>query len=274
MPREKHYLRLDIPFCDPGRPVPNAFAHLFSVTLKCILGDLNLGRSEAGGGTSKRNPDGTFTEISSNSSIHIKGDLDQGVHLLRNLLWWSQAPAAVQLRENYRRDIPLNLGQPPQDAAAVAGGIGQSDVLRLAKLTVVRWRSGYRIDHVPLDAACRQGIREALSRHGARGPDEDGWFDVAARDGDRLRLCARRMDDDPELDGATLVIERLSHDIAALVHELMSNNGLMLLPLVVAPSASVAEQVTGTWPPPRVVETPSRLHEIFAAGAFAWWNNS
>jgi hypothetical protein len=264
LPREKLHLYLSIPLNDPNRPIPQAFCKLFSDTLDRVLRDFQRGRCDIGGGTSMPNPDGTYTEIETRYFLKVKGDWPENYRLLLDLLWWSKAPASVKLSQSYTKPIPLELSKPPKEVGSI--------VLHLAELKTVRWRSGYRFDRALLTDLQRQTLLETLDHHQATGPNRDGWYRLQLADGGELTLCALRLLEDDELDGVTLCIHKLTAEVSAFIHQLISNNQWMLLPLVIAPTAKVAGQVDAPWPPVRVIQSPEELQRILAAGAFAWWS--
>ena len=84
-----------------------------------------------------------------------------------------------------------------------------------------------------------------------------------------MDLCALRLVDETNLDGITIVFERLTPEASSLVHRLMSDGSLLLLPALLAASAEAARQVSAPWPDVRVVDSPERLYEILSAGAYA-----
>ena len=53
-------------------------------------------------------------------------------------------------------------------------------------------------------------------------------------DGGRLDLCALCLVDETNLDGITIVFERLTPEASSLVHRLMSDGSLLLLPALLA----------------------------------------
>jgi hypothetical protein len=256
LPRPKRTLYLTIPYEDEERPLPPPFGKLFNDTLDGVLRDLHLGRSSISGGTSRPNGDGTYTEIESSYFVQLKGDIDAGIRVLHDLLWLSRAPKSARLAENFRTAIPLNLAEPPS-----AGSI----ILQLAKLSIYRWRLGSRFDRTPFSTETYQAVWHVLSRHRAQGPDADGWFRVETSDDGELSVCLRPFDEDQPADGATIVIERLTPETTALVHQLMSKHGLMLLPLHMAADASAAQQLELPGLQFGVVQSPAKLHERLTA---------
>ena len=264
-PREQHFFTFHIPHQDDDRPVPEPFSKCFNDSLHRVLRDLNQGSSEPSGAMCVQNADGTYMDTESECSLHLKGDLEAGLNILRGMLWSSKAPASVRLAKKYSDVIGWNLDQPDTVVPLV---------LQLGRLTTYRWNSGYRFDRVPFAAPFRQQLQDRLSKIGAIGPDEGGWFDMPTPDGGHLRLCAKHRDDDPGLDGITLVILMLTPQISEWVYSQMVHDEMMLLPSNIAPSDKVAEQIDTPCPSVHVVRSPSELHEIFTAGPYAWWIGS
>lgn len=260
-PRRQWPLELRIPHQDADRPVPVPFSKLFRDTLDRILRSLDLGSTDSSGALSMQNADGTFAHIESMHSTLIKGNLDEGLRILRDALWWSSAPQSVRLTKAGGAEIPLALDQPPAESAPI--------VLQLGALETVRWSNGHRFDRAPLGVTAQERLKQALSQWRALGPDEAGWSRIATQDGGQLEIQADRSDDDP--DGITIVFRRLSPETASLTHQLMSEGSCMLLPPLLAPNADVAGQVSAPWPAVRVVESPNALYEILSAGPHSWW---
>src|SRR5262249_49922655 len=137
--------------------------------------------------------------------------------------------------------------------------------LQFGKLRTVQWKlrreTGHRFDRVPFPEATRGALRAVLADARAAGPDQDGWFSVTLADGGSMRRCWRRLDDDPDLDGGTAVIGRLSADVGRLLYRLLSEAELMLLPQAIATSKREAETVAAPWPKVRIVASASELHD-------------
>ncbi len=161
------------------------------------------------------------------------------------------------------RELPLDLDQPSTEPIPL--------VLQLCKLKTIRWRHGHRFDRVQLSGETQRSLREWLTRFHALGPDEDGWYRVATDDGGQWDLCAPRLNGNSNLDGITIAFRRLTPDASSLAHRLMSDEGLMLLPPLLAPNTDVAGQVSAPWPAVRVVVSPETLYEILSAGSYTWW---
>jgi hypothetical protein len=257
MPRRKRTLYLTIPYEDAERPVPPPFGKLVSDTLDGALRDLHLGRCSNSGGTSRPNGDGTYTEVESNYFLQLKGDIDEGIRVLHDLLWWSHAPESVKLAENFRANVPLNLTQPPSADGRI--------ILQLARLSVYRWRLGNRFDRTPFSSELYQAFANLLSRHAARAPDQGGWFHANTDDGGRLSVCLRPFDDDQPADAATVVIERLTLEATMLLHRLMAENGLALLPLHVAANQKVAQELEVPGLRFRVIPSHAELYDLLMA---------
>jgi hypothetical protein len=247
---------------DRKRPLPDAAGKLIADTLDRILGDLHMGRAEVSGGRSIEGEKG-YLELS--LSVSIKGDGEQGARVVRDVLWWSGAPASVKATRIGQAEVALDLGRNDHEAGEA--------YLQLSKIRTVQWSDGHRFDRVAFPKSCRTALKAVLAQAGATGPDEDGWFSVSLADGGSMGLCLRRLDEDHRLDGATVHLRRLSVDVSGLLFALLSKAELLLLPMVIAASHQEAEAISAPWPRVRIVETAGDLYDIIQRGAFDWWFN-
>ncbi len=268
-PREQHSLNLTLPLGDSKRPLPEAAGRLIATTLDRILRDWNLGGAEVCGSTSTQGSDGSYVTTEETLSIQIKGDLKRGLHLLRDVLWWAGAPESVRLSRNWQEEIPLGLTQRPEEH--------DESCLQIGELRTVHWQFAgkecYRLDRVPFGEACRHELRTVLADARAEGPDEDGWFVVNLPDAGFIRLCLHRLDEDPDLHSGTVAVRRWSPEAAEFLYRLLQKGKLILLPMAIATSTTVAEIVTAQWPRVRVVESPSDLYDIVIRGPHESWLN-
>jgi hypothetical protein len=267
--REKYTLSLDLPLCDPKRPLPVTASKIIADILDRILVDRNLGRAETGGGTSTPTKDGTYIDTEVGVDIYINGDLEKGIRLVRDVLWWLCAPEPLRLCREWREEIPFKLTRNTQESDEVC--------LQLSQLCTTYWELGdkeiYHLDHLPFPRSCRDALKTVLADVRATGPDEDGWFSVVLPDGGSLEICLRRLDKDLDLDACTVVLRRLSSEAAQFLYRLMSEGELILLPPAIATSAKDAEMVTTPWPNVQVVQSASELQEILIRGPYEWWSN-
>jgi hypothetical protein len=194
----------------------------------------------------------------------LTGSLDQGVVLLRNLLWWGKAPPSVRLRKSGANEVPLEL-----DGRATRTG---RVVLQLAKPSVVRWGADYRIDHALLPPDCQQAVRQALEGWDVKAPDEDGWFSARSADHGRVEFCAKELGASRSLQGIAIVIDEVNPSASALLFRILQASELVLLPLLLASSTAAGKTLTAPWPEVRILESDAQLHQILSAGAQHWWS--
>ncbi|MEZ6185661.1 MAG: hypothetical protein R3F62_11705 [Planctomycetota bacterium] len=267
-PREKHLLLLDLPLQDGARPLAEPVDMLLQDSLVQLLGDRGLGSASAGGAMILASEDDARVTVSQTLTLVLKGDLGPGIALVRECLWWLRAPSSTRLRRLFGDALPLDLDRDP--------GAVQSRTLELSAVESVFLGpdQGYRFDRPPLSSARRQALQRSLAAAGAQGPDEDGWFALLTTDGGAVRVCLRRLDEDPDLCGASLDVERLTLGAADVVWRLAHDAQLLILPAALATSREVAEQVAGPWPRVRVLDGPHELFEVLAAGPYAWWGSA
>jgi hypothetical protein len=255
--REQNILYLTLPLRDSKRPVPQAAGPFIAASLNRVLSDCNLG-GRAGSGSGP---------TSMMESFQIKGHVNRGVELLREVLWWTSAPESVRLSRNFQEQIPLALA----DDAGARGDF----YVQVCEIRTAHWRRGakkcYRFDRVPFSQACRHTLRSVLAGAGAQSPNEDGWHVLNLSDGGFVELCFRRLDEDPMLDGGTIAIHKWSNEAAGFLHRLLQEAKLMLLPMSIATSNEVAQTIEAPWPRVRVVQTAAELYEILRRGPRTWW---
>jgi hypothetical protein len=266
--REKYTLSLGLPLCDPKRPLPTTAGNIIADILDRILVDRNLGRAETGGGTLTPTEDGTYIDTEKRIDICINGDLEEGIRLVRDVLWWLRAPEPLRLQGEWQEEIPLELARKTQE-------LGEA-CLQLSKFCTTWWEFDdeeiYHLDRIPLSQSCRDALRTVLADVRATGPDEDGWYSATMPDGGSVEICLHRLNEDSDLDACTVVLRRLSSEAAQFLYRLMSEGELILLPPAIATSAKEAETVTAPWPNVRVIQSASELHEILIRGPHEWWS--
>lgn len=268
--REKHSLHLTLPLLDSKRPLPEAASRLFTTTLDRILREGNLGQAEVFGASSTQGDDGSYVTTENSVSVEIKGDIERGVQIIRDTLWWAGAPESVRLSRMWSEEIPLGLMQPAEESLETC--------LQVGELRTVQWKfkgkECFRFDRVPFDEPRRHTLRTVLAAVGAEGPDEDGWFIVTLPDGGLIRLCFRRLDEDPDLNGGTVTVRRWTAEAAEFLYRFLEKSELMLLPMAIATTEAATKTITAPWPNVRFVGSASELHGLLASGPHEWWLNS
>ena len=188
--------------------------------------------SKSSGADSREGKDGQQIHTDVRFSIGIKGDPGPAVQLIREALWWVDAPGDTDLD-----GFPLALTREP----AIAAG----RFLQLAAPEVARWRlggeDGHRIDRVPFTPAQRDGIRRILAEAQA-AEAANGWVSVATRDGGRMAVSIKYLDDAPDYDTLNILVDALTPEISGLVYRLMLECDLM----------------SCRWPSPRARKSPGR----------------
>jgi hypothetical protein len=179
-------------------------------------------------------------------------------------LWWVGAPGNTDLG-----DFPLSLGQPP--------GTTASRFLQLAVPKIARWQfrgeSGHRIDRLPFSTAQRDGVRRILAEFHAAEPAE-GWAEVATRDGGRLAIYVRYLNDSADFDTLNILVEVLTPEGSCLIHRLMHECALMSLPMAFAATSELARAIDCAWPKVEVIGSAAALHDVLALGPYHWWRRT
>jgi hypothetical protein len=232
-----------------------------SDTLGSIFRAAALGYFQATSAGSRTGDDGRRIPTDEGFSIGIKGNPERAVQLMREALWWVGAPAGTRLDQ-----FPLELDKEPATTA--------NRFLQLAAPTIFRWNFDdepcYRIDRLPLSAAQREGIQRILAECSAAQPAE-GWAEVATGDGGRAAIYIKYLNESAEFDALNILAEVLTPEMSGLVHRLMRECELMLLPMAFAASREVARTMDCDWPKVEIVASAKALHKLLARGPYAWW---
>jgi hypothetical protein len=251
---------LELSLEDPERPLPPQVGKWLSDTLGSIFRAAALGYAGTAGSGSRIEEDGRLVPTHASFSIGFKGDPQRAIELIRETLWWIGAPEDTNLR-----DLPLSLNQPPVTTL--------SRFLQLAVPEVARWeldgQPGHRIDLLPFSRQQREDVRRILAEFRAAEPVE-GWAEVATGDGGRLRICIKYLEDGPDFSTLNILVEVLTPEISGLIHRLMHECALMLLPMAFAATAEVARTIDCDWPKVEVVGA-AELHEVLVRGPYHWW---
>jgi hypothetical protein len=213
------------------------------------------------GSGSREGEDGRWVTTDETFSVGLKGDPQRAIQLIRETLWWVGAPADTKLD-----DLPLSLSQPPDKTAG--------RFLQLAVPQVARWRlgdeSGHRIDRLPFSTAQREGILRTLADFRAAEP-ANGWAEVATPDGGRLAISVKYLSDSTDFDTLNVLVEVLTPETSGLIHRLMRECALMLLPMGFAATLELARTIDCDWPRVEVFGSAAALHKVLARGPYHWW---
>jgi hypothetical protein len=262
-PRTDCSARLNLPFEDPQRPLPHTAGKWLSDTLGSIFRTTALGSFETSGGSSRPVGDGRYVYTDASFWVGFKGDPKRALGIICETLWWVGAPADTNLDA-----FALPLSEPPATI--------ESRFLQLAVPQVERWQfdgeAGHRIDRLPFSTAQREGIRRVLAGFGVE--PAQGWTDVATRDGGRLTIYTRYLNDGGEFEALDILVDVLTPEMSGLVHQLMRECALMLLPMAFAAMTDVAESLDCDWPKVEVVESAAALHKVLASGPYHWWRQT
>lgn len=257
-PRRKHHLTLELPMRDPDRPRPESVSKLLRDTLDAVLSALRLGSCDFGVSTMCK-VDGEYVAKSSSPFVEIKGDLQDGLDILRGLLRWARVPETTGLRDAHYSKLDLGLRDAPRTGSVY---------LELAKVrtTPIDVYSGHRFDRVELDSKQLRILRKGPK--GVRLTDEgDGWRAATLPDGGRVRIHTAKR----KPTGAVVEIERLTADAATLVYDLAHAARLLVLPAALATCGEASQMIDAPWPQVRLLEDPRALLDILERGDLAWW---
>jgi hypothetical protein len=65
----------------------------------------------------------------------------------------------------------------------------------------------------------------------------------------------------------------LTAELSGLIHKLMQECSLLLVPMAFAATAKVAQSLDCDWPRVELVESPAKLHELLERGPYHWWRH-
>jgi hypothetical protein len=257
-------VRLNLPLEDPERPLPEQVGKWLSDTLSSMFRAAALGYFQTSGAASRTGEDGRRIPTQVCFSVGLKGDPQGAVQLIREALWWVGAPGDINLR-----DLPLSLSQPPVTAA--------SRFLQLAVPQITRWQlggePGHRIDRLPFSTAQREGIRRILADLRA-AESADGWAEAATSDGGRLAIYIKYLSDSPDFNALNILVEVLTLEVSGLIHRLMHECALLLVPMAFAATSEVARTIDCDWPKVEVVGSAATLDKVLARGPYHWWRRA
>jgi Ran GTPase-activating protein (RanGAP) involved in mRNA processing and transport len=257
-------LRLNLSLEDCQRPLPKQVGKLLSDTLRSIFNACSLGYFEATSAGSREDKNGRRIDTDVGFSIGIKGDPQPAVQLIRETLWWIGAPGDTELDK-----YPLALTKKPASTA--------SRFLQLAAPKITRWQfqdePDYRIDRVPFSPTQRERIQRILAEVRAV-ENAEGWAEVATSDGGRMAIYIKYLNDSAGFDTLNILVDVLTSEISGLVHKLMQEGALMLLPMAFAASGEVAGTIDCDWPKVKVVPSAATLHKLLARGPYHWWRQT
>jgi hypothetical protein len=249
---------------DRQRPLPEQVGKFLSDTLGSIFRAAALGYFEASSSGSRVGRGGRTIPTDVGFAVGIKGDAQRAIQLTRESLWWVGAPEDTELDE-----FPLALRQAPATTA--------SRFVQLAAPTVTRWKfgkeAGHRIDRLAFTAAQRETARRILAESTAAEAAE-GWVEVTTTDSGRLAVYTKYLQDADDFHTLNLLAEELTPEISGLVHRLMREGALMLLPMALAASRAVARTLDCDWPRVKVVASAGALHDVLARGPYPWWQRT
>jgi hypothetical protein len=249
---------------DRRRPLPGQVGKFLSDTLGSIFRAAAVGYFETCSSGSRVGKGGRTIPTDEGFAVGIRGDPQRAIQLIREALWWVGAPGGTRLDE-----FPLALRQAPGTAA--------SRFLQLAAPTVARWKFGkevgHRIDRLAFSAAQRDAVGRVLAEAGAAGAAE-GWVEVTTADGGCLVAYTKYLCDAADFHTLNLLAEELTPEVSGLVHRLMRECALMLLPMALAATRAVARTLDCDWPKVKVVASAGALHQVLARGPYAWWRRT
>jgi hypothetical protein len=258
IPRTDRSARLTLSLEDPLRLLPDQGGKWLSDTLGSIFRTAALGHFETSGTVARAGGAG-YAEFS--FFVGFKGDPQRALQVIRETLWWVGAPEDTNLD-----GFSLSLSQPPVTA--------ESRFLQLAVPKVERWqfdgKPGHRIDRLPLTTAQREGIWRILSDFGTE--PAEGWAEVATRDGGRLTVYTKYLNDSADFNTLDILVEAFTPEVSRLIHRLMHECAMMLMPMAFAATADVARTIDCDWPKVEVIESATTLHDALARGPYLWWS--
>jgi hypothetical protein len=254
---------LRLPLEDPQRPLPEQVGNWLWCTLDSFLRKTALGyfQSTVSEWSEKQHGHRVRTHLA--FSVHLNMPRPHTLQLIREILWWVGAPGDTSFDE-----LPLSLSQPLETT--------ESRFLQLAVPQVMRRQINgeptHQIGRLRLSTAQLEGVRRILAGFGAADPAE-GWTKATTRDGGCLEVIyIRYADESTDFDMFSILVDVLTPEISGLIHRLMHECALMLMPMAFAATAEVARTIDCDWPKVEVVESAATLHEVLARGPYHWWS--
>lgn len=279
--RSKYSMRLSLPLQDGPRPlVRGARARVIS-PLSRILSDLDIGSAQLSGECSTLK-DGVRVAVDKFVSVQIEGDRARGMCVIREVLQWVGASTNVRLWGSGPNKIALNIGEEYsttgelhfQLATYAAPTPGEEERPTLFRIT--------------FPASCADALRAdpeatikdphadgwlAVVPHGTseatvQDPDRDGWLIVLASDGGEMGACFTPREDNKNFTAGSLAIRKLSPALVGIIYRFLASQSLALFPPGIVTAVIPREMEADTV----VVKSDAELHEVLAAGPYAWWS--
>lgn len=243
---------------EPRRPLPDPAVRWIETTLDSWFRAASLGTFSSQVRTLGQDGEGNSIVERQGFKLSCKAEPRLLLEGVREVLWW------VGASELGEKGFPLPLTEPPEQAA---GRLLQLAVPTVARLRMKR-RYAYRIDRVPFSSEQREGILRVL----AATPTAEGRLEVVTQDGGRLWVFVRYLASKPAFDSLNILCEQLTRQSATVIHRLMQECGLMLLPMAWAATDELARGFDCEWPRVEVLESAEVLHDRLARGPYHWWS--
>jgi hypothetical protein len=253
---------VDVPRLTSSYSLPGSAGKFFADRIDDMLRDFDLGTAESSGGGATHDPSGKLISASSNVRVTLEREIELAERLLAAALFWSRAPAATLLWSgNQRRPLsdsdpaltPLYLRAQRFEVSSAGARAGMEPL----------------VHYVPEPLRPANATSSAIASKADRAPNDDGDQWLKFDDGGMLRI--RPTGGGDALTGFGCVFEQLSLDACRFVLDLSRVDELLLAPLMLTASETLARTLAGVWPGTRYLGSADELLEILRQGPRVWW---
>ena len=260
--RRRYDFDLTISSEDKKRPLFRSIDLILPRFIDRVPADFDLGHAHLGELLHGTAAGGRIAKVEFRVSVRIRGDLDHGTQLIREMLWWAGVPGTITHQNCDFRTTPFSIAEGPSQGPSEA-------LVELGRFgTPFPSMGDEPLEGGSLPHSCHTLLRAAIENRQGTGPDENGWYTISLADGEVLKASFNKVKKDPENDLNTIILRKPSPETAQFLYSLMLEGDLVLFPIFIAASAGITENYKNQRDCPRVkvISSASELHGILIRG--------
>ncbi|KAL7912432.1 hypothetical protein GGI35DRAFT_440223 [Trichoderma velutinum] len=225
-----------------------------SRVLNRLLEDLDLGYSRYAGST--HFPEGHQHQLETT----LYGELDRGLLVLRQVLWWQMAP-----EESLMSDLKYSNLSKVYPLKTITEEL-KSDKTEL----YVAFGALQEFDEQPTSQSVNahpcKVLFQSLDEHKAL-PEHNGWRILKTEDGGEIHVCVCQASTSRKEDLVTVVVKNVTLEVANFLFRLLVVGELVLLPAMLT-------VVKNEKAPFKLITSENELLDILRSGPYQWWHNN
>jgi hypothetical protein len=220
------------------------------------------GTAESSGGGATHDRSGELISASSNVRVILEREIELAERLLATALFWSRAPAETLLWSG-NQHRPLRDSDPAPTPLHVRA--------QRFEVSTAGARAGMEalVHYVPEPLRPANATSIAIASKADSAPNDDGDQWLGFDDGGKLRI--RPTGGTDAVTGLGCRFEELSLDACRFVLDSSRADELLLVPMMLTASETLARTLAGVWPGTRYVGNADELLEILRQGPRVWW---